>query len=447
MNYLFSNKDLKKLIIPLVLEQALAISVGMADTVMVSSVGEVAVSGVSLVDMLNYLFFSFFAALATGGAVIVSQHIGENDINSARGAAKQLLAVVGVISIALTATVLAFRRGLLGLLFGQIEPAVMEACMTYLTISALSFPFLGIYNSCAALFRSMGRTDITFKISVIGNIINVAGNALCVYVFKMGVAGVAVPTLISRVFMALALYVMLRKPKWLVFFENGRFKPDWREIKKILYIGIPGGVENSIFQLGRVIVVSIISGFGTAQIAANGIANTIDMVGILSGQAIGLAMITVIGQCVGANDVEQIKYYTKKLLLITYTMTAAINIPLLIALNPILSLFNIGAEASSIAYILVMIHNGSAILLWPVSFVLPNMLRACNDVKYTMICSILSMWTFRVGFSLVFASYMGMGVIGVWIAMILDWLCRVACFVIRYFRGKWKITMNKMRTV
>ncbi len=447
MNKIFSNKDLRKLILPLVLEQGLAITVGMADTVMVSSVGEMAVSGVSLVDMLNHLIFSVFAALATGGAVIVSQYIGAGEHKKARGAAKQLIFTVAVISTAVTLLVLLLRRQLLTLLFGSIESGVMDACMTYLTISAFSFPFLGIYNGCAALFRSMGRTDITFKVSVIGNIINVVGNAICIFALDMGVEGVAIPTLISRAVMALILYIMLKNPKQLIYFEKEKFRIELATIKKILYIGVPGGVENGLFQLGRVLVVSIISGFGTAQIAANGIANTLDSVGIIVGQAMNLAMITVIGQCVGAAQQEQIRHYLKKLLLITYISMAITNIPLLLALSPILSIFNLSAEATRIAYILVMIHNGFGMLLWPLSFVFPNMLRACNDVKYPMICSVLSMFIFRIGFSLLLGVYFDMGAIGVWIAMVLDWVCRIICFSARYFAGSWKKTMYKMKDV
>ncbi len=440
MNYLFSNKDLKKLIIPLVFEQGLAITVGMADTMMVSSVGEVAVSGVSLVDMLNNLIFSVLAALATGGAVVVSQYIGAKELSNACKTSKQLLYSVAVISLAITAFALGFKTQLLKLLFGKIEADVMQACLTYLTISAFSFPFLGIYNGCAAIFRAMGRTNVTFKVSVMGNIINVVGNALGVFVFKLGVAGVALPSLVSRIFMAMVLYIMLKNPSLTVHFPKERFKIDLSSIKRILYIGIPSGVENGIFQLGRVMVVSIISGFGTVQIAANGVANSLDAVGIIAGQAMNLAMITVIGQCVGARDIAQVKYYLKKLLAITYTLTAVINIPLLIFLKPVLSLFSLSTETSQIAWTLIVIHNGLAMLLWPLSFTFPNMLRACNDVKYPMVCSILSMWINRIGFSYILGVNMGLGAVGVWIAMILDWICRITCFSLRYFRGKWKKT-------
>ncbi len=445
MNYLFSNQALKKLIIPLVLEQALAITVGMVDTVMISSVGEAAVSGVSLVDMLNVLIFNLLAALSTGGSVVVSQNIGAGKLHDARKTAKQLLFSVIIFSTTLSILIILFRTSVLRLFFGQIEADVMTAALTYISISTISFPFLGIYNSCAALFRSMGKANVTFIVSILGNAINVLGNAFCIFVLKMEVAGVALPTLVSRVVMAIILYILLRNPELQIHFECDKFHLDWGIIKKILYIGIPCSIENGLFQLGRVLVVSIISTFGTIQIAANGIANNLDSIGIIVGQAMNLAMITVIGTCVGAGDQKQIQYYMKKLIAITYIATAVVNIILLLNLGPILSIYGVGPETTQLAYKLVMIHNGFAIFLWPLSFVFPNMLRACNDVRYTMFVSIFSMCIFRIGFSLILGIRMEMGAIGVWIAMVIDWVFRMILFIGRYWHGDWKKSMYKLK--
>lgn len=439
---IFSNKALKKLIIPLILEQALAITVGMADTMMISSVGEAAVSGVSLVDMFNNLIISVLAALATGGAVVTSQFIGASRHEDACRSAKQLLWSNALITVAVSLAVIIGHRLILNLFFGRIEEDVMQNAIIYLIISALSFPFLAVYNACAALFRSMGNSRITLKVSILMNIINVGGNAICVFGLKMGVAGVAAPSLVSRAVAGFCLYILLKNPDNLIHLGKERFRFEWRIIRKIFYIGIPSGIENGIFQLGRVIVVSIIAGFGTAQIAANGVANSLDSMGCIVGQGMNLAMITVIGQCVGAGDLAQVKYYTKKLLLITYTATAVINSLILLFLHPILELYGLGEEATELAYILVMIHDGFAMLLWPASFVLPNMLRACNDVKYTMTVAIFSMVTFRIGLSLVFGVHMGMGAVGVWVGMVVDWVFRVCCFVGRYFRGAWRKHCN-----
>lgn len=435
---IFSNIRLKKLIVPLIFEQALAITVGMADTMMVSSVGEAAVSGVSLVDMINVLIFSVLAALSTGGAVVTSQCLGAGKKEEARRSAKQLLYTVIAVGIGIAAAVILVKEALLRLFFGSIEMDVMENALIYLTISAASFPFLAVYNACAALFRSMGNSQITLKVSILINLVNIIGNAVCIFGLHMGAAGVAIPSLISRAMGGIILYFLLKRPDQDICFIKEKIHLDFAVIRKILHIGIPSGIENGIFQLGRVLVVSIISGFGTVQIAANGVANNLDSVGIIIGNAMNLAMITVIGQCVGAKDEEQIHYYTKKLLWLTYIPTAVIVAITLLGIDWILKLYGISEETAELTKKLVFIHNGCACLLWPLAFTLPNMLRACNDVRYTMVVSILSMFIFRIGFSYVIGVRMGMGAIGVWIAMIMDWICRLTCFIIRYRGGTWK---------
>lgn len=437
-NRLFSKKDLRKLIIPLILEQTLAITVGMADTMMISSAGEAAVSGVSLVDMFNNLIISVLAALATGGAVVTSQCIGAGRREEACQSARQLVFTEAAITIGISVLVLLFHRQILGLFFGQIEADVMQNAIIYLIISVFSFPLLAVYDSCAALYRSMGNAQITLKISLLMNVINVVGNAIGVYVLKLGVAGVAIPSLVSRGVAGVVLFTLLHNPDNLVFLTRGKFKVDATIVKRILFIGIPSGIENGIFQLGRVLVVSIIAAFGTSQIAANGVANSLDSMGCIVGQAMSLAMITVIGRCVGAGEEGQVRYYTKKLLGETYFYTAVINSIILLLLPWILQIYGLGEETTRLSYILVMIHDGMAIFLWPASFVLPNMLRACNDVKYTMVVSIFSMITFRIGFSYVFGVHMGWMAVGVWAAMVIDWVFRVLCFVGRYLAGTWR---------
>ena len=270
------------------------------------------------------------------------------------------------------------------------------------------------------------------------NVINITGNAVCIYGLKMGVAGVAVPSLVSRAAAGFVLCALLRNPRNIIFLTGGRFHFEWEVVKRILFIGIPSGIENGIFQLGRVLVVSIIAGFGTVQIAANGVANSLDSMGCIAGQAMSLAMITVIGRCVGAGDEKQVRYYTGKLLRITYFLTAVINSVILLTLPWILSIYGLGEETTRLAWLLVMIHNGTAVLLWPLSFVLPNMLRACNDVRYTMVVSIFSMIVFRIGFSFFLGVRMEMMAVGVWIAMVLDWIFRVTCFAVRYSGGRWR---------
>ncbi len=436
--YLFSSKALRALIVPLIFEQTLAMTVGMMDTIMISAVGEAAVSGVSLVDMINNLVFAIFAAMASGGAVVVSQNLGAQRTKEARDSSQQLLLTVLALSLFMMILTIAARKPLLRLFFGSIEDDVMDNALIYLLISALSFPFLAVYNACAALFRSMGNAAITLKTAVVVNLINVVGNAIGVFVLHLGTAGVAIPSLLSRAAGAVILFLLLKKPQQDIYLTSFLTRPNWHTIQKILYIGVPNGLENGIFQLGRVLVVSIIALFGTTQIAANGVANSLDGVGVIIGQATSLAMITVIGQCVGAGSEEQVRYYLRRIMVITYIPQFLLECFLILFLNPILSLYGLSPETTQLTWILVVIHCGCAAFLWPYAFVFPNMLRACNDVRFTMIVSIASMFTFRIGFSYFLGVWMGMGAIGVWIAMIVDWICRILCFALRYRSGKWR---------
>ncbi len=217
-----------------------------------------------------------------------------------------------------------------------------------------------------------------------------------------------------------------------------RFRFEPAVMAQILRIGVPNSLENSFFQLGRVLLVSLISTFGTAQTAANAVANNIDNFGVIPGQALGLALITVVGQCVGARDYEQAVHYTRKLTLWAYLTMGLFNGAILLFLPQIVSIYALSGATMQLAILLVQIHAGFAILLWPASFVLPNALRAANDVKFTMVTSILSMAIWRLGFSYLIGVHMGLGAIGVWIAMVVDWVCRVVCFVLRFRSGVWK---------
>lgn len=435
---MFSRQQLRRLIFPLIVEQILVITVGMVDTMMISYAGEAAISGVSLVDMINVLLINIFAAVATGGAVVVSQYLGHGNRKEACHAAEQLITVSVVISTALTLISLLFRAQILTLLFGTVEADVMENAMVYFLISAFSFPFLAVFNACAATYRSMGNSKISMQVSAGMNVFNAIGNAILIFGFQMGTAGAALSTLAARMLGALVMIVLIRNQKNdvyviyrnLIAWERGM-------VHRILHIAVPNGVENGLFQLGRVLVVSIISRFGTAQIAANAVANNLDSMGCIAGQAMNLAMITVVGQCMGAGEKDQAVWYTKKLWKFTYQITAAANSVILLALPLILNIYSLSPEAWRFAFILVCIHDGCAIVLWPTSFTLPNALRASGDVKFTMVISVASMFIFRIGFSVVLGIYFGLGAIGVWIAMVLDWICRVSFYSFRFRSRKW----------
>ena len=437
---LFSNQRLIRLIIPLVIEQGLTILVGMCDGVMVSSVGEAAISGVSLVDMINAVVLILFAALATGGAVVTSQFLGARQMEKAKKSAGQLVLMAGVLGSVSAVLCIVFANGLMKLFFGSIDQAVMDAGLIYLRITALSFPFIALYNAGAAMFRSTGNSKVSMQVSLLMNLINVVGNAFCIFVLKMGVAGVAIPTLVSRAVAAAVILAMAAQKKHELHLQRQWLTHIDRDMMgSILRIGIPSACENSIFQLGRLVVVSMFALFGTTQTSANAVANTLDGVGIIVGQAMGLAMVTVVGQSVGAGDLKQTSYYIKKLMLWTYVLMGISNGLLFLFGDQMVGLYSsLTPETVVLARTLVQIHSGFAILLWPVSFVLPNALRAANDVKFTMWVGVGSMILFRVVVSWFLCVQFQMGAIGVWIAMILDWVCRISFFLPRIFSGKWQ---------
>ena len=438
-NRLFSNKRLVQLIIPLVIEQGLTSLVGMCDGVMVSSVGEAAISGVSLVDMINAVILVLFAALATGGAVVTSQLLGARRQEDARRSAGQLVLMAFTLGVAAMALCLIFARGLLKLFFGSIDESVMDAGLIYLRITALSFPFIALYNAGAALFRSTGNSKISMQVSLLMNAINIVGNALCIFVLKMGVAGVAVPTVVSRAVAAvLILALATRRDQELYLQMQTLYPVDRKMMGKILRIGIPSACENSFFQFGRLVVVSMIALFGTTQTSANAVANTLDSMGIVIGQAMGLAMVTVVGQSVGAGDKEQATYYVKKLMFWSYLLLGIVNTLIILFADQLIGLYSsLTPETVDLTRKLVWIHAGAAIVLWATSFVLPNALRAANDVKFTMWVGIGSMIAFRIVGSWILCVQLGWGAIGVWIAMIADWICRVSFFLPRTLSGKW----------
>ena len=434
---LFTQKELLLLTGPLLVEQLLEVTVGMADTMMVSRCGEAAISGVSLVDMINNLIIVLFAALATGGAVVVSQYLGAREQKHADASAGQLILLSGLFGAAVGVVCFVMARPMIRLFYGSIEADVLDAGVRYLKVIALSYPFLALYNGGAALFRSMGNSKISMQISLLMNIINIVGNAVCIFGLKMGVEGVAWPSVLSRVVAAVLILNrcyqkghMLTVPK--------TFRLDGRMAKRILGIGIPSAFENSLFEAGRILVVSMISTFGTVQIAANAVANNLDGMGVIPGKAISLAMITVVGRCIGAGDHEQAIYYTRKLLLWAYLTMSLSNGAILLFVKPLVGIYALSGATMELAILLVQIHAGCALFLWPTSFVLPNALRAANDVKFTMVVSILSMAFWRLGFSYLICVRMGLGAVGVWIAMVVDWVCRVTCFAARFHSGAWK---------
>ena len=437
--YLFDNKALVSLILPLVVEQLLAVLVGMADSIMIASVGEAAVSGVSLVDQIMVLLINIFAALATGGAVVAGQYLGDRKQEAACVSANQLVWFTTLCAVVITVLVYAGKYVILHGIFGRIEDDVMHHADIYLIIVAMAIPFMAMYNAGAAIFRAMGNSKVSMNVSIIMNLINVGGNALLIYVFDMVTSGFAIPKLVYRIIAAVIIIVLLCDEKQALHMKKTwRYRVDWSHVKKILSVGVPNGLENSMFQMGKILVLSLVSSFGTYAIAANAVGNAIALFQILPGMAINLAVTTVIARCVGAGDYEQVRYYNKKLIIITHVSIALTVFGVFAVLPWILKAYNLSDVTAEATRNIIYFHGISAILIWPSSFTLPSTFRASGDVKACMYISMISMWIFRVAFSFVLGKYMGMGVFGIWVAMVIDWAFRGFCFWIRYFKGHWR---------
>ena len=438
-NRLFSRNDLVRLIIPLIVDQFLQVAVGLSDSIMVARVGEAAVSGVSLVDTVMLLIINIFTALATGGAVIAGQYLGRKDPKTGCEATAQLFNFTFLFSIFIMILGYLGQNVILYHVFGKIEPEVMKDSRTYLLIVLSSIPMIAMYNAGAAIFRAMGNSNIAMKTSLLMNSINVFGNALLIFGFHRGVEGVAIPTVVSRGVACVVILILLNNQEHeLHILHPYPFKIKWNVLKKILYIGIPNGLENSMFQLGKIAVLSLVSGLGTASLAANAVGNNIANFAILPGMSFGFALLTVCAQCVGAGDFEQVKYYTKHMMRVEYLCLIASNLIVILALPFILSVYNLSDEAAQYANDIILYHAACVVTIWPLSFTLPNTLRAAADVKITMVLSIISMWVFRFGFSYLLTMVFHMGIFGVWVAMTIDWLVRGIFFVCRYRSGRWQ---------
>ena len=441
---LYSNKDLKKLIVPLIVEQTLAIAVGMADTIMVSAAGEAAVSGVSLVDTVNILLINVFSALATGGAVVAGHFLGQKRKEEASKVAWQILMFATSLALIITVIFIAFHDGLLHLMFGQIENDVMQASKTYLIITAISFSGLAIYNSCAAIFRAMNYAKVTMWISLLINAVNLVGNTICIYGLKWGVAGAAIPTTVSRYVGAVVILIMMFNPKWDInLCGQVRLRFNFALLKRILYIAVPNGLENSMFQLGKIMVLSVVSTMGTSAIAASAVGNTLASWNILFGSALNLGLVSITAVCIGAGEISQARYYTRKLMKIAIGLTAVMSTILFFSVPLLVKLYNLGPEASQMAIGIIRFHNVMAVLFWVPSFTVPNTLRSAGDVIWTMLIAIFSMWVFRIGAAYLFTYQFHFGLIGVWVAMIIDWIFRTICYAIRYKGHKWETALHR----
>lgn len=436
---MFSKRDIRRLLMPVVAETLLSYLIGLADSVMVASAGEAAVSAVSLVDSVSLLFINLFMGLASGGAVVCGQYLGKGEEKTARNAAEQMVVIMLVLSAAVTALLMIFKTQVIQVLFGNAGSEVTDKCGIYYRIVMLSVPFIALYNAGAALFRTTGDSATPLKISVGMNVLNVAGNALLIYGFGMGVAGAAIPTLISRgIAMAVVLILAMNKDFRLHLGHIASYRPDRKLISDVLSIGVPNSLENGMFQFGKLILMTLAATRPLPEITANAIGNAMTALHCVVGISVNVTMTAVVSRCVGAGDYRQARWYTNYLIRYTVVYQGIVNILFLLTNSFILRLYGVSGETSYYAMQILVIHGVASIFLWPVAFMFNAAMRAAGDSTYAMVIATISMWLCRVAGSYVMIRGFGMNVVAIWIAWIIDWIFRTAFFVPRYLGGKWE---------
>lgn len=435
---LFSNKNLRILLIPLIIEQLLNSFMGMADTMMVSNVGSAAISAVSLVDSINVLIIQVFSAMAVGATIICSQYLGRGDEKKCNEAARQVFISILAIATLLMIGAIAFRAPLLQMIFGKVEQDVMSNALTYFFITALSYPFLALFNVGAAFYRASGNSKFPMKVSVLANCLNIVGNILLIFVFRMGVMGAAISTLCSRIFCTIVIFYFLHKPKQPIVL-NGYFKirPNFKLIAAVLAVGIPTGIENGMFQFGKLAIQSTVSEMGTISIAAQAMTNTLEALNGMAAMGIGIGLMTVVGQCIGAGRKEEAKYYIVKLTGYAEVVIIISCLFVLLITKPVTMLAGMEAESARMCFSMMLAITIVKPLVWGLSFIPAYGMRAAGDVKFSMIISTLTMWFCRVALCIYLCRAWGFGPMAVWIGMFADWTLRAIIFTGRFLSGKW----------
>lgn len=437
-HHLYNNLDLRKLLIPIIVEQLLSSLMGTADTMMVSNIGSAAISAVSLVDSINILVIQALSALSAGGAILCSQYLGSKNQKEANRSAQQVLFVMVVLSVMLSAFCLIFRNPLLRLIFGKVEPDVMINSQTYFLFTLLSFPFIGLYDAGASIMRSQNNSRNPMIISVISNFMNIAGNAILIFGFQMGVKGAAISTLVSRIFCAVIVIWKLRSDNAPISIRDYfSIRPDFHLIKKILFIGIPSGIENSMFQFGKLAIQSTVSTLGTVAIAAQAMTNILENLNGIAAIGIGIGLMTVVGQCLGANRKDEAIYYIKKLSWLAEAVVIASCLLVFALTKPITIIAGMESASAKLCLSMVTFITIVKPLSWVLAFIPPYGMRSAGDVKFSMITSCCTMWLCRVSLCIYLCRVWGFGPIAVWIGMFCDWTLRAIIFSIRFHSGKW----------
>lgn len=437
--HIFSNHDLLLLVIPVIAEQFLTSLMGLADSMMVSNVNDYSLGAVQLVDSINILVNQAFAALATGGVVVCSNFIGQKKTDKAEKAARQVSLSALVLSVSITLVCLLLRNSILNAVFGQVEEALMAEAQVYFFITILSFPGIALYNAGSAIYRAQGNTKRPLAISIVCNFINIAGNAIFIYVFGLGVAGAALSTFLSRWLSAIVVFAYLHNKDQMISIRDYKtIRPDAYLIKRVLALGIPNGIENSMFQFGKLVIQSTVSTMGTIAITAQAMTNIMENVNGVAACGVGIGLMTVVGQSLGAGRKDEARYYIKKLAIWAEIAIIASCLFVFAIRGPITSLGGMNEASARLCMYMCGLITIVKPLFWVPSFLPAYGMRAAGDVRFSMILSVISMWLVRVGVTLFLVYVVGfVSPVTVWCGMFSDWFVRGVFFAIRFKSGKW----------
>ena len=442
-----------RLSIPSILAQLSVIVMLYIDASMVGSLGANASASIGLVSTTTWLFSGVCTAAATGFSVQVAHLIGANDPAGARNVLRQAFSATLLFGLFASAVGCAVSGSLPGWLGGN--DAIAPDASRYFLIYALSLPFLQVNYLSGSMLRCSGNMRVPSMLSVLMCVLDVIFNTLLIFptrtvhwggaevVFPgagMGVAGAALGTALAVIVTAglMTCYLWFRSPELALGKERGSFRPTAECLRKAVRIGLPIGCEHVILCGAQILTTVIVAPLGTAAIAANAVANTTSTFLNIPAIAVGMAVLTVVGQCLGAGEKEQAVWYARRLLLVAYCGAWVMNLSaFFFADRWALSWFGLSPEASAMALEVMMWFNIVSLFFWPSSFTLPNILRSAGDASFTMTVSIVSMWVFRVGFCYLWVLKMGGGLLSIWMGMYLDWAFRSICFTVRFVRGKW----------
>ncbi len=435
---MFTRRKLVDLMVPLIIEQLFLGTIGIVDMLMVAPVGETAISGISLVNSINMLFHSIFSALAVGGGILCTQYLGRGEEDHGNQAGRQLFFMAGGFSVLAAAVCCLANPLVLSGLFPTAGPDVLSEGVTYFYLAALSYPCVMIFDACGALFRGMGSTRIPLLGSVVMSVGNVILNGIFIYGLRWGVFGAGFASLCAKAAGACCLLAVLAGGNHAVSIRKWKSLPGDRVMRRnILRLAVPMAMEDGVFHVGKLLVQGVVASFGTSAIAANAVALTIADFTQMPAYAIGLGLTTVVGQCIGAGEKEQAQMYARKILMASFLIAAGLSALTWGAAGEITRLYRLTEETAVTAGRLIRFHALICGLTWILAFNVPCVLRAASDVTFILYVSVFSMWVFRVGCSYLFREILDVGVLGVWMAMGLDWTFRAAVFTGRLRSGKW----------